>query len=170
MGRRERLQTKYQDEASEKDVEKLDKTLSLMKRGPVAKNWSKVETLWRVVKDPRAAWPEKAVAIGALAYLITPLDAVPDVIPIAGFSDDLAIIVAAITVLAAKAREYAVDTARRIAEASAQVKIETANRIATIDTQAKTQKYHRLVTVCAIGAGAIAAVLIAAKIAWRYVQ
>lgn len=41
------------------------------------------------------AWA-RAVMIAALVYLVTPLDAVPDVIPAAGFADDLGVITAAI--------------------------------------------------------------------------
>ena len=39
----------------------------------------------------------KGIVFGALAYFINPIDAIPDVIPIAGFSDDLA---AALTAIA----------------------------------------------------------------------
>ena len=35
---------------------------------------------------------DKAIIIGALGYLISPLDAVPDAIPIAGLSDDLGVL------------------------------------------------------------------------------
>jgi len=41
------------------------------------------------------AWV-KAVVLAALVYLINPMDAVPDTIPVAGYADDLATIVAAI--------------------------------------------------------------------------
>ena len=35
---------------------------------------------------------DKAIIIGALGYLISPLDIVPDAIPIAGLGDDLAVL------------------------------------------------------------------------------
>ena len=35
---------------------------------------------------------DKALIIGALGYLISPLDVVPDAIPIAGLGDDLAVL------------------------------------------------------------------------------
>jgi uncharacterized membrane protein YkvA (DUF1232 family) len=41
------------------------------------------------------AWA-KTVIYGALAYFILPLDAVPDVIPVAGYTDDLGAIAAAL--------------------------------------------------------------------------
>lgn len=41
----------------------------------------------------------KATAAAALAYFVLPLDAVPDLLPIVGMSDDLAVLSAAITAL-----------------------------------------------------------------------
>ena len=35
---------------------------------------------------------DKAIIIGALGYLISPLDIIPDAIPIAGLGDDLAVL------------------------------------------------------------------------------
>lgn len=35
---------------------------------------------------------DKAIILGALGYLISPLDVVPDAIPIAGLGDDLAVL------------------------------------------------------------------------------
>ena len=36
---------------------------------------------------------DKAIIIGALGYLISPLDVLPDAIPIVGLSDDLSVLV-----------------------------------------------------------------------------
>ena len=38
----------------------------------------------------------KAALIGALAYFVLPMDAVPDVLPVIGFGDDAAVLAAAI--------------------------------------------------------------------------
>jgi len=38
----------------------------------------------------------KSIAITALIYLVTPIDAIPDFIPIKGFIDDLAVLTTAI--------------------------------------------------------------------------
>jgi len=43
----------------------------------------------------------KATAAAALAYFILPLDAVPDLLPIVGLSDDASVIAAALTAVAA---------------------------------------------------------------------
>ena len=46
-------------------------------------------------KPETPAWA-KAVITGALAYFILPLDAIPDAIPVAGYTDDLGALAAAI--------------------------------------------------------------------------
>ncbi len=41
----------------------------------------------------------RLMAIGALGYFISPLDVIPDVIPVIGYSDDLAVLLSAIMTL-----------------------------------------------------------------------
>lgn len=50
------------------------------------------------------AWA-KATIVGALGYFIMPLDAVPDIIPVAGYSDDLAVLLAAAATVSAHITE-----------------------------------------------------------------
>ena len=47
----------------------------------------------RLLSDPHVVWCRKALLAGVTLYLITPIDLVPDFIPIAGQLDD-AIVVA----------------------------------------------------------------------------
>ncbi len=42
--------------------------------------------------DPRVSWKAKLVAFITLAYALSPIDLIPDFIPILGFLDDLLII------------------------------------------------------------------------------
>ena len=42
----------------------------------------------------------KATIVAALGYFISPVDAVPDVLPVVGYSDDLAILVGALAAVA----------------------------------------------------------------------
>ena len=51
--------------------------------------------LYYELTDPKVSIKEKSVIIGALGYFILPVDLIPDAIPVAGFSDDLAALVAA---------------------------------------------------------------------------
>jgi len=49
--------------------------------------------LFYTLESSKISLKDKAVIIGALGYLISPLDVVPDAIPIAGLGDDLAVLV-----------------------------------------------------------------------------
>lgn len=51
--------------------------------------------LYYELTDPDIDTKEKAVIIGALGYFILPIDLIPDTIPVAGFTDDLAALIAA---------------------------------------------------------------------------
>ena len=46
--------------------------------------------LYYVLKSPSSSGKDRAKIIGALGYFILPIDILPDFIPIAGFTDDLA--------------------------------------------------------------------------------
>jgi uncharacterized membrane protein YkvA (DUF1232 family) len=50
-------------------------------------------------REDTPAWA-KAVIYGALGYFILPLDAIPDVMPGIGYTDDLGVLAAAITTVA----------------------------------------------------------------------
>ena len=49
--------------------------------------------LYYTLQSPKVSATNKAMIIGALGYLISPLDVVPDAIPIAGLADDLGVLV-----------------------------------------------------------------------------
>ena len=49
--------------------------------------------LYYTLENPKVSIKDKAIIIGALGYLISPLDVMPDAIPIAGLSDDLAVLI-----------------------------------------------------------------------------
>ena len=48
--------------------------------------------LFYTLQSDRISMKNKALIIGALGYMISPLDVVPDAIPIVGLSDDLAVL------------------------------------------------------------------------------
>ena len=52
---------------------------------------------FEMVIDPSTPTQARMTMLAALAYLIMPLDLVPDLIPIAGFSDDLVALTAVIS-------------------------------------------------------------------------
>jgi len=48
--------------------------------------------LYLAARDPRVPWYAKAVALLTLAYAISPIDLIPDFIPVLGYLDDLVIV------------------------------------------------------------------------------
>jgi uncharacterized membrane protein YkvA (DUF1232 family) len=46
--------------------------------------------------DRATPLPVKATLIGAIAYFVLPIDAIPDVLPVLGFTDDAAVVALAI--------------------------------------------------------------------------
>lgn len=49
--------------------------------------------LFYTLQSDKISIKDKAVIIGALGYLVSPLDVVPDAIPIVGLGDDLAVLI-----------------------------------------------------------------------------
>jgi len=96
----------YASEAKEDDVENIAENLDDMKKGPIAGIWEEVVALWEMVQDPNSEWGAKALAIGALVYLVSPIDAVPDIIPILGLVDDAGVIGVAVAALGAALEKY----------------------------------------------------------------
>ncbi len=48
--------------------------------------------LWLAARDPRVAWYAKAVAALTVCYALSPIDLVPDFIPVLGQLDDLLLV------------------------------------------------------------------------------
>ena len=55
-----------------------------------------VVALWLAARDPRTPWHAKALAGAVAAYALSPIDLIPDFIPILGYLDDLLIVPAGI--------------------------------------------------------------------------
>ena len=59
-----------------------------------------VYALYFACRDPRVPWYAKALAVGVVAYAFSPIDLIPDFIPVLGYLDELVIL--PIGVLAAR--------------------------------------------------------------------
>ena len=73
----------------------------------------KAAQLWCVLQKPEVPAKDKALIMGALGYLITPLDFLPDLTPVLGYSDDLV----AITFALLKVQGYIDDEVKAEAKA-----------------------------------------------------
>jgi uncharacterized membrane protein YkvA (DUF1232 family) len=61
------------------------------------KHWAKLlrrdlHATWLAARDPRVPWYAKAVALFVTAYAFSPIDLIPDFVPILGLLDDLIIV------------------------------------------------------------------------------
>ena len=45
-------------------------------------------TLWFAYRDPRTPWAVKALCVFVVAYALSPIDLIPDFIPVLGYVDD----------------------------------------------------------------------------------
>jgi len=55
---------------------------------------------WVCTRDPSTPRRVKLTLLAALGYFVLPLDAIPDVMPLLGFTDDAAVIAAALAAVA----------------------------------------------------------------------
>jgi uncharacterized membrane protein YkvA (DUF1232 family) len=65
------------------------------------KNWAKgvrrdAVAIFLAARDPRTPWYAKAIAALVAAYALSPIDLIPDFIPVLGYLDDLLIVPAGI--------------------------------------------------------------------------
>jgi uncharacterized membrane protein YkvA (DUF1232 family) len=61
------------------------------------RNWARalsrdVHAIYLASRDPRVPWYAKALAIAVAGYALSPIDLIPDFIPVFGYLDDLIIV------------------------------------------------------------------------------
>ncbi|MBF2014748.1 MAG: DUF1232 domain-containing protein [Rivularia sp. T60_A2020_040] len=128
-----------------------------MNRGQIKEIWPKIQSLFQMAVDPKVAWKSKALAIGSLLYLISPFDAIPDIIPFIGLADDAAVIISVVSTLAFELSKYA--------KQSASKGIEVAEELADIEVR----KYNRIVKITLTGSIIAAILAIAVKIILKHI-
>jgi uncharacterized membrane protein YkvA (DUF1232 family) len=62
-----------------------------------AKQWARivrrdVHALYRAGRDPRVPWYAKALALCVAGYALSPIDLIPDFVPVLGYLDDVIIV------------------------------------------------------------------------------
>lgn len=66
-----------------------------MAKANISRGWSlkqQILTLYYAFKDERTPWYAKVTSLSSIVYLLSPADLVPDIIPLAGYIDDLVIV------------------------------------------------------------------------------
>ena len=80
---------KYSNKFTQKDfVEKISR---IAKRAGSKLVYAAL-ILYYTLQSDKVSKADKAIIIGALGYMISPIDVIPDAIPIAGLTDDLAVL------------------------------------------------------------------------------
>ncbi|GKZ03739.1 YkvA family protein [Paraclostridium bifermentans] len=65
-----------------------------------------IEAMYKLLKDPKAEWKHKVIAIAAIFYVINPIDVIPDFIPVIGYADDIAAVMIAVASLGVAIEKY----------------------------------------------------------------
>ncbi len=68
--------------------------------------------LYYALQRPETPVWAKTAILGALGYFISPVDVIPDVLPVVGFTDDLGILVAALGTVSQYVDDAVVEEAR----------------------------------------------------------
>ena len=70
----------------------VDKVSSIAKRAGAKLVYAAL-ILYYTLQSDKVSKKDKAMIIGALGYMISPLDVIPDAIPIVGLTDDLTVLI-----------------------------------------------------------------------------
>ena len=84
--------TEFGEHASEKQVSAVRNKIDKFINGPMKKVGDKMKRLWQFYLSPDTPRWMKIEIIGALIYVISPIDLIPDAIPVIGFVDDIFVI------------------------------------------------------------------------------
>ncbi len=80
----------YKDKFSQQGF--IDKISRIAKRAGAKLVYAAL-VLYYTLQSDQVSLKDKTVIIGALGYLISPLDVIPDAVPIAGLTDDLTVLI-----------------------------------------------------------------------------
>ncbi len=75
--------------------------------------WNQVRLTWRLLRDPRVVWWAKIIPFAGIAYVLSPLDLIPDLLIGLGQLDDLGVILGGMRLMEAVVPEYIVQEHRQ---------------------------------------------------------
>jgi uncharacterized membrane protein YkvA (DUF1232 family) len=101
------------------------------------KNWARAvsrdaHAIYLASRDPRVPWYAKVLAIAVAGYALSPIDLIPDFIPILGYLDDLIIVPLGIWLVVSLIPEEVMAEYRAIANEAAQRPVSKAGMFAII--------------------------------------
>jgi uncharacterized membrane protein YkvA (DUF1232 family) len=79
-----------------------------------------VHALYLAARDPRVPWLVKLLAIAVAAYALSPIDLIPDFIPVLGYLDDVVIVPLGILLIVRLVPKEIMDEHRAAAAAAAE--------------------------------------------------
>jgi uncharacterized membrane protein YkvA (DUF1232 family) len=80
----------------------------MKKLGVLQSIWNHLRVAWRLFRDERVPLWTKAIPVLAVIYLISPLDFLPDIVPVLGQLDDLTVILLGLQLFERMAPEWVV--------------------------------------------------------------
>ncbi len=94
---------KKADSVTDDDIRKVlgredDIEQKFRNAGPLEKFWEDIKLLLAMIRDywngdyREVPWTTIAAAVGALLYVLSPIDLIPDFIPVIGYMDDAAVV------------------------------------------------------------------------------
>ena len=78
---------------------------------------TEIHALAIACRDPRTPWPVRVLALLVVAYALSPIDLIPDFIPVLGYLDDLILLPLGIALLVRLIRPEVLTDARQTAAA-----------------------------------------------------
>jgi len=100
----------------------IAEAVELMRRLPTY-----IRLVWALLRDSRVPPRQKLILVGIAAYLVLPIDLIPDFVPVLGQLDDLAVVVLGLDLFIRSAPQAVVDEhMARIAQDSDQLRSDIA--------------------------------------------
>ncbi|HEY5541612.1 MAG TPA: YkvA family protein [Coriobacteriia bacterium] len=132
--------------------QKLRPTLNQRLRGRATALRHETHALVLAYADPRTPWIARLIVVATVAYALSPIDLIPDPIPVLGYLDDLLIVPAGI--------------ALAIRLIPAEVMVDARKRTANPDVEASLGRWGAAIVVAVW----IAALALAGSVVWRAVR